>query len=125
VRCLEEDAAAHAAIQHLRERKFGLQNGEIVAISGLAISAGKGMGQPSPPFPQQGVNFRGGETVTKSLQTFWIGTGEDAIIEGFISNALLVELALHVLMPVQTELGVIGKIGTELQEEGPKSRSRQ
>src|SRR5207253_8719901 len=67
---------------------------------------------------QQGVNFRGGETVTKSLQTFGIGTGENAIIEGFISDALPVELALHVLVPVQTELGVIGKIGTELQEEG-------
>src|SRR5437868_1064771 len=35
----KEDAAAHGAIQHLRERKLGLQNGEIVTISGLVFAS--------------------------------------------------------------------------------------
>src|SRR5438105_467050 len=53
----EEDAAAHGAIQHLRERELGLQNGEIIAISGLAIPGGKGWGSRRSHFRNKASIF--------------------------------------------------------------------
>jgi len=39
---------------------------------------------------------------------------ENPVVEGLIGDALLLELALNVLVPVQAELGVVRKVGTEL-----------
>jgi len=47
---LEEDAPRHRLVEHLGERELGLQDGELVAITGGAIACRKRMRQASQPF---------------------------------------------------------------------------
>ena len=52
------------------------------------------------------------------LQAARIGTGENPVVQGLVGEAFLFQLPLDVLMAVQAELGVMGKIRAELQKEG-------
>jgi len=48
----KEDAAAHGLIQNLSEGKFELENGELIAVAGLTVLSGEGMGESSQPFAE-------------------------------------------------------------------------
>ena len=49
-----------------------------------------------------------------------VGAGLDAVVERLERHPALGQLALEVLVAVDAELGVVGKIGAELQEERPE-----
>ena len=49
-----------------------------------------------------------------------VGAGFDSVVERLERHAALGQLTLEVLVAVDTELGVVGKIGAELQEERPE-----
>jgi len=51
------------------------------------------------------------------LQSAGIGAGQDAVVQGLEGDPFLGQLSLDVLVPVDAELGVIGEISTELDEE--------
>src|ERR1700704_3014065 len=53
---LEEDASRHRLVEHLGERKLGLQDGERIAIAGGAIARRKRMRQAAQPLAQQSVS---------------------------------------------------------------------
>jgi len=78
------------------------------------------VGQPSQPFPQQGVDLGGREAVADPLQPARVGAAEDAIVEGLEGDPLLGQLPLGILVAVDAELGVVGEIGAELEEERPE-----
>jgi len=115
-----EQAPRQRTIQHLRQRELCLQNGEVIAIASRPILRGEGMGQPGQPFAQHPLNPRSAEPRGERLQARWIRTGHDAIVGCFIGDALRGQLALEVLVPIETELGVVGKVRAELQEERTK-----
>ena len=48
----KENAAAYWRIQNLREGKFELQNGKLIAVAGLTVVVGKGMGESSQAFAE-------------------------------------------------------------------------
>ena len=54
---LEEDPSGHRLVEHLGERELGLQDRELVAIAGGAITGRKRMRQASQPFAQQPIDF--------------------------------------------------------------------
>jgi len=39
----EEDSSADRSVEHLGEGEFDLQDGELIAVSGLSVPAGEGM----------------------------------------------------------------------------------
>jgi hypothetical protein len=48
----KEDAAAYGLIQYLGEGKFELENGELIAVAGLTVLRGEGMGESPQPFAE-------------------------------------------------------------------------
>jgi hypothetical protein len=104
-------------VQDLGQRELGLENGNVVVVASFAILVRKGVRQAGQPLAQQGVDFGTGQSVAQLLETLGIGTGKDAVVEGLEGNALLGQLAFDVFVAVETELGVIRKVGAELEEE--------
>jgi hypothetical protein len=54
---LEENAPRHRLVEHLGERKLGLQDGELIAITGGAIVCRKRIRQASQPFAHQSIDL--------------------------------------------------------------------
>ena len=117
---LEEQPAAQRAIQHLGETELGLQDGQLVAIARLAIPAGEGMRQAVQPLAKEGVDLVGRQPVAQGLQPPRVGTRQDPVVQGLEGDPPLGELPLHVLVAVEAELGGVGEVGAELQEERPE-----
>jgi hypothetical protein len=53
----KEDASADRSIQYLGKRKFDLEDGKLITLSGLTVLAGEGVGESSQPFAQEGIDF--------------------------------------------------------------------
>jgi hypothetical protein len=75
------------------------------------------MGELPQPLPQQGVAYRSRQPVAKGLGASRVLTGQDPVVQRLIAHPPLRELPLEVLVPVQTQLGGVEKVGAELQEE--------
>src|SRR5436190_6276435 len=114
---LEEDASRHRLIEHLGERKLGLQDGERIAIAGDAITRRKRMRQAAQPLAQQSIDPVRRKPIAQLLHQLGVGARFDAIVERLEFNSALGQLALEVFVAVDAELGVVGKVGAELQEE--------
>src|SRR5499426_3151888 len=78
------------------------------------------MWQPSQPLAQQPLDLLRREPICQPLQQSGVCTGLDAVVEGLERNPPLGKLALQVLMAVEAELGVVGKVRAELQKERPE-----
>ncbi|MNC93277.1 hypothetical protein D3C83_98650 [compost metagenome] len=78
------------------------------------------MRQFPEPLASEGVDLVGVELVGKLLHQLRIGTGSDAVVEGLEVDATTCEATLEILVTVEAELAVVGKIGAELQEERPE-----
>src|SRR5450755_2509758 len=113
----EEDASGHRLVEHLGEGELGLQDRELVAIAGSAVAGWKRMRQAPQPLAQKPIDFFRRQAVAQPLRQLRIGAGLDAVVERLEGDPALGQLALEVLVAVDAELGVIGKIGAELQEE--------
>jgi len=105
----EEQAAVHWSIQHLGQRELGLQDRDVVAVTGLAIDPGERMGQQAQPFAQQGIDLACREAVADLLQAFGVGAVQDAVVERLERDTFLGELAFGVFVAVQAQLGIEGK----------------
>ena len=115
---LEEQAAVHRPVEHLGQRELGLQDRDVVAVAGLAIRAGERMRQQAQPFAQQAVDLlrpTGRRRSAAGAQ----GSAQLRMPLSSASNAMpsLRQLALGVFMAVDAQLGIVGKVGAELQEE--------
>ena len=54
----------------------------------------------------------------KDLQPGRVVAREDAVVQGFVTDSLPVQLPLEVFMAVDAQLGSVGKVGAKLEEEG-------
>ena len=105
------------SVEDLRQRELRLQDGDVVAIAGRAILAREGMRQSRQPLAQQRVDLGGRQSVAELLQTLGVGTAQNAVVEGLEGDAFLGQLPLDVFVAVDAQLGVVGKVGAELEEE--------
>ena len=115
---LKQDATREGTIQDLGEREFRLQNREVIPVAGATVLSRERMGQASQPFAQQAIDPFCRQPVTDRLQLGRVGTGQKAIIECGKGNAALCQLALGIFVAIDTEAGIVGKVGTELEKEG-------
>ena len=76
---------------------------------------------PPQPLTKEGVDLRGRQPVTQGLQAPRVGTGKDPIVQGLEGDPALGQLPFDVLVAVEAELGGVGKVGAELQEERAKA----
>ena len=64
---LEETAAGQRAVEDLGQSELGLENRDVVAISGTAILARERMGQTPEPLAQQTIDLFRRQSVTDGL----------------------------------------------------------
>jgi hypothetical protein len=106
---LEEDASRHRLIEHLGERKLGLQDGERIAIAGGAITRRKRMRQAAQPLAQQSIDPVRRKPIAQLLHQLGVGARFYAVVERLEFNCALGQLALEVFVAVDAEFGVVGE----------------
>jgi len=78
------------------------------------------MREAPQPLAQQAIDPVRRQAVTQPLHQPGIGTGLDAVVQRLERYPTSGKLALQIFVAVDAELGVVGKVGAELQEEGTK-----
>ena len=117
---VEEDPAGQGAVEYLGQAELGLQDRELIAVAGPPIAECKRVRQARQPLVEERLDRGRRQSVAERLQLLGRGTREDPVIQSLIRDPTRGELALDVLMPVETELGVVRDVGAELQEDGPE-----
>jgi len=82
-----------------------------------AIARRKRMRQAAQPLAQQSVDPVRREPIAQPLHQLGVGARFDAVVEHLELDPALGQLAREVLVAVDAELGAVGKVGAELQEE--------
>src|SRR5712691_10596006 len=116
----EEDPSRERLVEYLGQREFRLQDRERVANAGRAVLGREGMREPAKPLPQEGVDLLCAEFVADPLEGSRVFAREDPVVECFVPDVAAFQLTLRVLVAVDAELHVVGKVGAELQEERTK-----
>src|SRR3954466_152403 len=62
---LEEDPATEGSVQDLGQGELGLEDGNLVAVTGGAVLDGKRVRQACQPLASQGVDTLGGQALTQ------------------------------------------------------------
>jgi hypothetical protein len=78
------------------------------------------VGQQAQPFSQQGVDLLCRQGVAERLGSLGVIAGQEAIVQGLKANRSVFQLPFDPFVAVETQFGITGKVGAELQEEGPK-----
>lgn len=114
---LEEDASGHRPIEHLRQRELGLQDRQRVAVAAGPVAAIERVRQARQPFAQQPVDLLVVQPIADALQCLGVRARQHAVVQRLEGDAALAQLAFGVLVAVDAELGVVGEVRTEFQEE--------
>jgi hypothetical protein len=102
--------------------ELGLEDGDLVAVTGGAVLGGKWVRQACQPLASQGVDALSGQAVAQWLQPLRVGAGKDAIVQGLKGNAALLQLPFDVFVTIEAKLGIVGEVGAELEKEWAELR---
>lgn len=100
----EKAAAGERAVEHLGQRKLGLQDRELVAITGGTVCGGEGMWQAPEPLPEDRVDLGRVQRVGDALAPGSLGAGVDPIVQRFERDPAVGQLPLEPLVPIQMTL---------------------
>ena len=114
---LEEDPPRHRLVEHLGQGELGLQDRDVVAVAGGAVGGGERVRQDRQPLAQQRVDLRRSQAVADRLQRGRVVDRGEPVVQRLERNAGLGGLALRPVVAVDAQLGVVRKVGAELQEE--------
>ena len=114
---LEEDPPGDRGVEHLGQGELRLQDRDLVPVAGEVVRAGERVRQPAQPLAQQGVDLVGAESVADGLHSGRLVDGGEPVVQGGEGDALLRGLPLGPLVAVDAQLGVVRKVGAELDEE--------
>ncbi len=93
-------------------------------VAGLAVGGREGVRQAAEPLPEDRVDFGRVELGGDLLDAGGVRGRPNAVVQWLVGDPAAGELPFEPLVAVETELGRIRKVRAELDEEGPKSRSR-
>ncbi len=97
------------------------QDGQLVAVAGGDVAGGERVRQRAEPFAQQGVDVGRAGAVADGLQRRLVPGGEP-VIQRLEADPGPGGLPLGPFMAVDAQLGGIGEVGAELQEERAEVR---
>jgi len=83
------------------------------------------MGQSRQPFAQQSIDLLAIQPIADALQRLGVLARQDAVVQRLEGDAALAQLALGVLVAVDAQLGVVGKVRAKLQERTGRSPRRR
>ena len=113
----EEHPARDRFVEHLGQRELGLQDRQVVAVAGGPIGGGERVRQDGQPLTQQRVDLAGPELVADRLHRRRVVDSGEPVVQGGEPDPRLRGLAFGPLVAVEAQLGVVGEVGAELQEE--------
>jgi hypothetical protein len=116
----EEAAPGDWPIEDLREGELRLEDRELVPIARLPMGGREGMRQAAEPLAKDRIDLVGCEGIGDLLDAARRVGRSNAVVQRLERNPTLRQLALEPLVPIETDLGGIGKIRTELDEERPE-----
>ena len=105
------------SVEDLGQGELRLQDRQVIAHAGGAVRGGERMGQPRQPLAHQCVDALGVQLSGDGLHRLGVVTTRDGVVQRLEADAALGQLTLDVLVPVQTDLGVVGEIRAELHEQ--------
>jgi hypothetical protein len=114
---LEEDPSRDRLVKHLGQGELCLQDGQVIAVTGLPVGGGERVWQPGQPFAQQRVDLPWSQPVTDPLQGSRVADRGEAVVQCLEPDAGPGGLPLGPVVAVDAQLGVVGEVGAELQEE--------
>ena len=92
------------AVQHLGARELGLQDRELIAVAGAAVSRRERVRQPRQPLAKQRVDLRGRQPVTDALQRGRVRAVDKPVIQLTERDPGRLGLALSPVMAVKAGL---------------------
>ncbi len=116
----EEHPARQGPVQDLGQGELGLEDGDVVAVSGPPVRRGERVRQTGEPLADEPVDLGWVQAVTDVLEATGVGAGREAVVERFEPDPCFGRLAFGPLVAVQADLGVVGEVRTELDEERPE-----
>ncbi len=116
----EEDPPAHRAVQHLGQRELRLQDRDVVAVARGPVGRRVRVRHPGQPLAQQGVDLgrsQGGADRLHTVDVAGLVERGEGVVQRGEPDPRLGSLPLGPLVAVEAQLGVVGEVGTELEEE--------
>ena len=119
---LEEDPPGGGCVQDLGEGELGLQDGQLVAVAGGDVISSERVRQDAQPLIQQGADIGRAEPVAEGLQRAGVLARGEPVVQGLEADPGPGGLPLGPLMAVDAQLGGIGEVRAELDEERAEVR---
>jgi hypothetical protein len=114
---LEEDPAGDGLVEHLGEGELRLQDRQVVGVPGGDVLVGERVRQDRQPLAGQCLDVRRAEAVADRLQPAGVIDGGEPVIECLEADPGPGGLPLGPLVAVDAQLGGVGEVGAELEEE--------
>ena len=126
----EEDPPGDRAVEHLGQTELGLQHRQLVAVAGGLVLRGERVGQDCEPLARQPLDGFRSEAVADLLEPVHVLDRGEPVVQRLEADPGLGGLAFGSLVAVDAQLGGVGEVGAELEEERaevarPRSRSRR
>ena len=112
----EKVAALHRAIEDLRQTHFELTNRHAMIVAGGAVRRGHRPGEAMRPAVEEGLDVGGAQGIAGGLQRRTIRTRQKPVIETLEGDVITTKTLLDPLVPVETQLDRIRKVGANLEE---------
>jgi hypothetical protein len=94
-----------------------LQDRQLVAVAGGPVRRGERVRQDRQPLAQQRLDLGRAELVADRLQPRWAGDRGERVVQRGEADPGFGGLALGPVVAVDAQLGVVGEVGAELEEE--------
>src|SRR5215218_3035603 len=114
---LEEDPPRDGPVEHLGQGELRLQDRQLIAVAGGLVLGRERVGQDRQPFAQQRVDVFRAEAVADRLDSGHVLAGGEPVVQRLEPDAGLRGLAFGPLVAVDAQLGGVGEVGAELEEE--------
>jgi hypothetical protein len=98
------------AVEHLRQGELGLQDRELIAVAGAAVSPGERVRQPRQPAAKERVDLRRRQTVADPLQPLGLLAGKEPVVQCGERDPRRLRLALRPVMAVEAQLRAVREV---------------
>ena len=98
------------SVEHLGEGELGLQDRELIAVAGAAVSGRERVRQPGQPFAKERVDLRGREPLADALQRDGVIALKEAVVQRGERDPGRLGLALGPVMAVEAQLRAVAEV---------------
>jgi hypothetical protein len=114
---LQEDPPGDRPVEHLGEAELRLHDGGVVAVPGGGVVLGERVRQDPQPLGQQRPDLLLAERIADPLQRGHVIDRGEGVVQRGEADPCLLRLPLRPVIGIKAQLGGIGEVAAELDEE--------